>query len=199
MDNTTKMALIRAIFNLIFQGKQTMSINTWTQAPKPVGFENTIIAWVPRGFVNNTLRGVDAQINVGNRVLSLRFLEQNPNKTDHNGNLKPLAVQARSGQQIMWVIDRNVDKNGFLGRMQNGQWIPSEMRAYSPANAQAAVASPAGFSTNEVPDMPSNMSIPEYVIREMDDVPDDVMDSMIDNIDEFYHNHGGEFDYDPYQ
>ena len=93
-------------------------------------------------------------------------MEQNPNKTDKAGNLKQTAIRARNGEFIMWMMDRKPN-GGFLGSIQNGKWVASQMRATQPAQygAQAAGASHAGFSNDTVPDIPAGMTTPEYVIQ----------------------------------
>jgi len=168
MTNAQRMDLVNAIYNLIFTRK-AVDVNTWYQTPKPVGFEQFIVGWNPRTFTKGTLRGIDTDLNVDGKILSLRFLEQNPNKMDFNGNLKDFAIRARNGECIMWIIDKR-QENGFLGSVQNGQFIPSQMRAYRPAQSQvaAAGASPTGFSSDGIPDIPAGTSNPQYVINTAD-------------------------------
>jgi hypothetical protein len=136
MTNAQKMALITEIFNMIFASKQVLTNEQWGKVPAPQAFAGNMTYWGPRLFVNGTVRGVDIEVNVGDRILSLRFMEQNANKTDKNGNLKQTAIRARSGERIMWVVDRKAQVNAFLGSMQNGTWVASQDRATVPAQPQ---------------------------------------------------------------
>ena len=43
------------------------------------------------------MRGFDFTTKSGNKIIPLRVLEQNPNKTDGYGNLKANAILARQG------------------------------------------------------------------------------------------------------
>lgn len=106
-----------------------------------------------------TLRGFDISLDLGvlnpngtNKLLNLRFLEQNPNKVDGYGNLKENAILARAGNKIMWVIQNGVE-NGFLGKLQNDEWIPSRPRAYVAANNQNI--QPNNGEWSSVPTIPS--------------------------------------------
>ena len=90
-----------------------------------------------------TLRGFDIDIQVSDaRIIQLRFIEQNPDKVDGGGKLKPMAIAARRGSKIMWLIDRKVKSpaNGFLGRVQDGRFMPTQERAVVPAQKSAAPA-----------------------------------------------------------
>ena len=109
--------------------------------------------------MDQTIRGFDIDLNIGDKVIQLRCLEQNPNKTDHLGNLKQNSLLAQQGHKIMWVILRN---GGFLGRIQDGVWHASEQRAYSPK--QPPVETPASQDrlASGIPDV--NTEIPEYIL-----------------------------------
>ena len=135
MNNAQRMVLVRELFSMIFASKGVLDNEQWQFVNKPSGFESFITVWQPRTFVKGTVRGIDIDLNAGDRVLSLRFMEQNPNKCDKAGNLKQTAIRARSGECIMCVIDRKQQVNAFLGSMQNGTWVPSQMRATQPAQA----------------------------------------------------------------
>jgi len=112
------------IYNNLFQSKQSNTditkVNIITNMGKFPG----------RWFVSQTLRGFDVDINAGDKIVQIRCLEQNPNKTDNLGNLKPNANLARLGHKIMWVIDR---KGSWLGRIQDGAWVPAFETATKPA------------------------------------------------------------------
>ena len=90
------------------------------------------------------LRGFEVSLNIGKEYadglaapLNLRFIEQNPNKLDDNGNLKTFANLARQGHKIVWVINKDIP-NGFLGRVQDGQWEKSRQRVMQPAGTNQA-------------------------------------------------------------
>jgi len=183
MTNEQRMSLIKALYNLIFTGK-SQSYPQWQVAPKPAGYESVITAWVPRAYVNGTVRGIDIDINDGGKTLQLRFMEQNPNKCDKLGNLKETSIRARNGEFLMWVVDRKPG-GGFLGSIQNGTWIASQMRAYAPAqyNAAGAVASQTEFTSENIPDIPSGAGTPEYVIETMGDMDFNPDDFGVDEFD----------------
>lgn len=138
MTNQARMEFIMDVYRLIFsldpndpglhQSIQSVQIDQkW--APWLLFFQG-------RMFNDSTtktkiIRGFDVSLNIGEvnpngtiAPLNLRFMEQNPNKLDHNGNLKTFANLARGGHKIMWVINKDID-NGFLGRVQDDQWIKS--------------------------------------------------------------------------
>jgi hypothetical protein len=124
MTNEQKMQLLRFIAGTIFQSKaQNTDI---TQIPL---ITNTG-RWPGRMFKGD-LRGFDFSLNLGDRIINLRCLEQNPNKTDNFGNLKKYAILARQGHKIMWVIDTK--NNTFLGRLQDNVWYASFVTATTPA------------------------------------------------------------------
>ena len=92
-----------------------------------------------------TLRGFDISLDIGMKnpdgtikLLNLRFIEQNPNKLDAQGNLKENAILARAGNKIMWVVQNGIE-NGFLGKLQNGEWVPSRPRAYVAATGPIGI------------------------------------------------------------
>lgn len=112
------------IYNNLFQSKQNNTDITKVNIVTNMG------AFPGRWFVSQTLRGFDVDINAGDKIVQIRCIEQNPNKTDNNGNLKPNANLARMGHKIMWVIDR---KDSWLGRIQDGAWVPAFETATKPA------------------------------------------------------------------
>ncbi len=181
MTNQQRMSLIKSVYNLIFTCK-SQSFQQWQLAPKPAGYESIITLWVPRTFVNGTVRGIDININDNGRILHLRFMEQNLNKKDKMGNLSENAIRAHNGEFIMWAVDRKPE-GGFLGSIQNGTWIASQMRAYAPAqyNAAGAVASHTEFTSESIQDVPGNMPVPEYVVETMSGINPE--DYALDNFD----------------
>lgn len=146
MTNQARMEFIMDVYRLIFslnpndpglhQSIQGVQIDQkWT--PWLLFFQGRMFKDQSTGIL--CIRGFDASLNIdkvspaGTVVpLNLRFIEQNPNKLDHNGNLKTFANLARQGHKIMWVINKDVE-NGFLGRVQNDQWIKSQKRPVYPA------------------------------------------------------------------
>ena len=147
MSNQARMEFIMDVYRLIF------SLN-----PNDPGLHQNIQGvqmdpkWAPwllsfqgRMFKDSTtglmcIRGFEVSLNVGKvyadgltAPLNLRFIEQNPNKLDSNGNLKMFANLARQGHKIVWVINKDI-QNGFLGRVQDGQWEKSRPRVIQPAS-----------------------------------------------------------------
>lgn len=148
MTPKQKMDLTMLIFNLIFNSKQNgVDITTVRISHpnivngKPILQNNVRVGGEINGrwFENSathqkTLRGFDVDLQIDNGILQLRFIEQNPDKVDVAGNLKPMAIAARRGSHIMWLIDRTVHGgDGFLGRIQDGQFYQSHPRAVAPA------------------------------------------------------------------
>jgi hypothetical protein len=80
----------------------------------------------------------------------------------------------------MWVIDRN---GGFLGRMQDEEWVPGFEPATQPAvqqpvqqNVQNAAAQTESLELEELPELPNAADIPDYVLQsvaEMEEEPPD--------------------------
>lgn len=148
MTNQAKMEFIMDVYRLIFslnpndpglhQSIQGVQIDQkW--APWLLFFQGRMFKDSTTGLMS--IRGFDVSLNTGKALngvvmpLNLRFIEQNPNKVDNNGNLKTFANLARQGHKIIWVINKDIP-NGFLGRVQDGQWIKSRDRAVYPANNQ---------------------------------------------------------------
>jgi len=187
MNIKQRMDLLTMIFRTIFTSKAM-----GTDITKEVIHTNTG-QFNGRWFVNGLLRGFDISCNLGDRVINLRCLEQNPNKTDNYGNLKKYANLARQGNQIMWVIDKT--SNTFLGRMQNGEWHASFNPATQPASysqpAQQGAYNPAAspdpyheylndgpqtVSIDDLPELPNNVGIPDYVLQEIGEMDEDPPD-----------------------
>jgi hypothetical protein len=182
MTNEEKMAILKLIFNTLFQSKQQGTDITQVMITTNMG--NFLGRW----FSDNTLRGFDVDINLGNRTIQIRCVEQNPNKMDAKGNLKWTANLARQGHKIMWVIDRN---GGFLGRMQDEEWVPGFEPATQPANYQQQnlpqpdvpeIPGQPSYGQDlansivpeDLPEIPNAVDIPEYIlesIAEMEEPP----------------------------
>lgn len=136
MTNEQRMSLLRLVFRMIFQSKAsgtdiTQVILTTNTGRFPGRWFNDSSTGQP------SLRGFDFTCNLGSRIISIRCLEQNPNKVDNFGNLKKFAVLARQGHQIMWVINKNKAVDGFLGRIQDGEWVASFVPAVKPVGTLA--------------------------------------------------------------
>lgn len=199
MTNQEKMALLMQAYHAIFESRRLgtdiaqvrlnhPSLVMWNgQQYQVAGAQNG------RWFVNNTVRGFDLDISVGNNnVVQIRILEQNVNKQSQ------YAVMARQGIPIAWVIDRKVkDGDAFLGRIQSGQWHASEPRATYPAlpgptlpgpvvyaSAPNVIPSPEGVIDMEtMPDIPNQEAIPEAIYDSFadddgSDIPEDVLDHI---------------------
>lgn len=150
MTSIQKINLIKHIASLIFS-VPVSDPRTLLQVMK-----NTLtgIEWSPwiignriggRTFKNSTtgqatLRGFDISLNLGElnpngtiKLTSLRFIEQNPDKLDNYGNFKESAMLARQGHKIVWVISQGIE-GGFLGKLQDGEWIQNRPQAYTRTN-----------------------------------------------------------------
>ena len=147
MSNQARMEFIMDVYRLIFSLNPNdpglhQSIQGIQMDPK---WAPWLLSFQGRMFNDATtklmiIRGFDASLNIGKAYadglvapLNLRFIEQNPNKVDNNGNLKTFANLARQGHKIMWVINKDIPE-GFLGRIQDGQWEKSRQRVIQPAN-----------------------------------------------------------------
>jgi hypothetical protein len=185
MTNEEKMSLLKKIHLTLFTSKQTGTDITKERVLNPYITNTQAFG---RWFSDNTLRGFDVSIDLGTRVIDIRCVEQNPNKMDAKGNLKWTANLARQVHKIMWVIDRN---GGFLGRMQDDEWIPGFEPAIQPAiqNAPAQTDVPYvdpnksygqdladSLNIGELSEIPNAADIPEYVLQsvaEMEEEPPD--------------------------
>jgi hypothetical protein len=175
MHNQERMDLLMAIYNAIFHSKAQNSDITKVgmNHPKLLMYDWTNKTWITgsvhgRWFKNGQLRGFDVGFNLGDRILDIRCIEQNPLTGSEPARM------AQKGSKIMWVIQR--DKNVWLGRIQDGQWIPARERAYQPVQHTAAASQTGPANMNEIPDIPGNLDIPEYVLHQFAeddlDVPD---------------------------
>lgn len=169
MHNQARMEFIMDVYRLIFslnpndpglhQSIQGVQIDQkWT--PHLITFQGRMFKDSATGLL--TIRGFDASLNTDGAQsngtiapLNLRFIEQNPNKVDGNGNLKTFANLARQGHQIMWVINKDI-QNGFLGRVQNGQWHKSQQFATRPVQTTQILT---GAATNPDVDQYGNPMI----------------------------------------
>ena len=178
MNNVEKMQFIRMVADALFTAKASNlnMLGIIIQHPNIVDSTGLTTGKAQGRWFKNaetgqqTIRGFDVNLNVNDRVLSLRFMEQNPDKTDGRGNLKWTAALARKGHKMMWVVNRSVQVGGFLGRLQDGEWIPSQERAYTPANNQAA---PARSAMENIPDIPADVGIPEYTLQSYANMEDE--------------------------
>lgn len=143
MNNAEKVQLILLVHQTIFQSKMhgsdikqvTVTTNTGVHPGR----------WFGDGKGGGTLRGFDFTVQDHTGIIPMRMLEQNPDKQDGFGNLKQNAILARQGHKIAWLIRR--DTNSFLGKVQDGKWIPSKPRAtqkvtFNNAVPGAAIVSP---------------------------------------------------------
>jgi len=138
MTYEESMALLRTLWQVIFSTKtHGMDISLYK-------IKTNTGEWPGRWFKDSstgqqTLRGFDFTCNMGNRIVEIRCIEQNPNKTDNFGNLKAMANRARRGELIMWVIDRKQQGwDAFLGHLvgtalaEPPKWVPSKTPATRP-------------------------------------------------------------------
>jgi len=147
--------------------------------------------WFKNGVTGeSTLRGFDIDIQTDNKILQLRFIEQNPDKVDAQGHLKPMAVAARKGSKIMWLIDRKAKpgENGFLARVQDGVFKPSQERAVAPVakSAPAPVVQPAQNVQRQVASQTADEEIVEDLPWEEDSIPDLSDDGIPESVMKFY-------------
>jgi hypothetical protein len=202
MTNEQRMAFLMHLESLIFASKLAGTDITQVQIdPRWAPF----IASGGRGrWFGNGLRGFDVGLRLGNVIRNFRVLEQNPMKRDKNQNFSQYAVLAQQGHRIVWIIDQAKQTDAFLGRIHDGQFIASTPRAtYSapPAQQFTGAAAGAGFmpnytapqgavSTNDLPEVPVDMDIPEYVLATLEndidpailaDLESDVLTEDIDN------------------
>jgi hypothetical protein len=194
MTPAEKMILIKTAVRAIFRAKAL-----GTDIRQLILTTNTG-RWAGRWFKNSatgqqTLRGIDFTVLDGGITKRLRIIEQNPDKTDNQGNLKQYASLARQGHEIAWLIDTQVS-NGFLGRMQDGEWIPSRPQVVNPiqeASAMVANANPTegdvymNYATDEeidptpeggddTPEIPEDIGIPEWVLHELADMDEPTLE-----------------------
>lgn len=160
MTSTERMAFLMTVYNTIFTSKAQGTNPETIRITHPNIVPSQYRQGQGRWFVNNTVRGFDIDLNIGNKVIQLRCMEQNPNKTNSKGNFSENAILAQKGHKIMWAIIRD---GGFLGKIQDGVWHVSEQRAYGPQQPHVETG-PASQDrlASEIPDI--NTEIPEYVL-----------------------------------
>lgn len=165
MTNQEKMALLLSMYREIFttkaQNVDAPSMVVCSPYLVPIG--NTVGRW----FKNGLIRGFDFDVQDGNRVLQLRMVEQNFTLIDSAGNLTHYANLAVQGHSIVWVIDRKKKSGAFLGRIQDGKWHASKPRATQPAKSSALP-----HPVNEIPDIPGDIGIPDFVVTTMSEMED---------------------------
>jgi len=169
-----KIQLLVLVYLLIFNSKQANSDITKVVLahPKIKGgkingrwFKNSVTG-------QRTLRGFDFVAVDGNKEIPLRMIEQNPNKNSR------YAEMAKVGSKIAWVIRQDLE-NGFIGRVQDGQWYKSgyETQAVKYQH-HAAQTTPPPTQPMELQELPivDDAEIPEFVIRALAEVPYDGLD-----------------------
>lgn len=166
----TKIALM--CFNAIFISKQRGSDITQVQVRHPNIANGAVNGrWFRDSSTGQqTLRGFDLDIRDGQKLYKLRMLEQNPNKLNTQGQLKPMAAAARAGTKIMWIIDRSV-QGGFLSRIQDGKLVKFQEPAYSQnrnAVAKSSTSAPPPAPPQE-PVEPDLDNLPN--VQRLEDIP----------------------------
>ncbi len=195
MTNQEKMSLLLSMYRILFATK-AQNVDAPSMVVKNPYLEPLSVA-VGRWFKNGLLRGFDFDVRVGDRVLQLRMVEQNFTLRDPAGNLTHYANLAVQGHSIVWVIDRKKKNDAFLGRIQDGKWHASKPRAVTNAAAvnaayehinrdvndpnfhgipgtsvQPAKNSALPHLVSEIPDIPGDIGIPDYVVTAMNEVED---------------------------
>lgn len=173
MTNEQRMAFLMHLESLIFASK---AANTNMMQVRIDPRWAPFIAMGGAGrYFGQGLRGFDVSLRLDGRVRTFRVLEQNPQKRDKSGfNFSQYAVLAQQGHKIVWIIDTTIQPNTFLGRIQDGQFVPSAQRATytaAPQPTTQAYTGPAysqSVDTTDLPDVPVDMDIPEYVISSLD-------------------------------
>ena len=190
MTNEQRMGFLMMVVNLIFASKAANSDITTVRIPQQ---------WMPfvsiggsGRYFKGQLRGFDLTLNLGNGDhIALRILEQNPFKRDNAGNFKPFSVLAQQGHKIAWVINQGAPAgNQFLGRIEDGVWVPSEQRPVQNAGPMYTGPQPvnvphqAPVYDDSFQEVPPGMDVPEYVVMEMGaeedfDMPDLEIDESV--------------------
>ena len=185
MPNQQHLAILNTLHKMIFSlDKNFFTVNASISIEGTLG--NVAVPRLFRDRTNNTpsLKGFDFSIaGKSGKVLSFRFIEQNPNTSSQ------YARMANLGAKIAWLIDTKVD-NGFLGRYQSspesgniGHWYPNRPWATRPKTQAVASRTEAVMTQTdsaELPELPED--IPEVSTSEVS-IPEMVIE-MIGNIDE---------------
>ena len=165
VQNQTKVELMMAVYRSIFGARKESMMDDLTNAAAIIHerCKDFMLRINPRLFKDSTtgvkdVPGFDVTCDFGDqnpngtmKVRALRFIAQNPNKRDANGNLKENAILAQTGHRIMWAIDTAIE-NGFMGKVMDDQWIPNAPRAtYAARNGatQAADVTGRNYQKNE--------------------------------------------------
>jgi hypothetical protein len=69
---------------------------------------------------NSGLPGYNITFNIAGRRVKRAIVPQNPNKKYQDGNLKPTAISARSGNRIAWIMTGEKGATDFLFKYENG-------------------------------------------------------------------------------
>jgi hypothetical protein len=142
INNAQRMELVMEVYRAVFAARLENQLEDLNNSAGAISARWSIYILNIRGrlFKNSTIPGFDISLNIGDtnqdgtlKPLRLRFIAQNPDKRDGNGNLKENAILALQGHKIMWVINQDI-ANGFLGKVMDDQWYPSTQRATYPAN-----------------------------------------------------------------
>lgn len=174
MTNEQRMAFLMHVESLIFASK--LANTDITRVSIDPRWRPFIADGGNGRWFGNGLRGFDVNLRLGNVVRNFRILEQNPMKRDKSQNFSQYAVLAQQGHRIVWIIDRAKQTDAFLGRIQDGVFIASTPRAtYSAPQYAAAGAgqpvytgAPVPTTTNDLPEVPVDMDIPEYVMATLE-------------------------------
>jgi len=127
MTNQEKMALVKKAWALIFESKAVNSDITTVELVHPAIINGRCRGrWFKNSVTGQaTLRGFDIPLMINGQTITIRILEQNPNKGSE------YAKMARAGSKIAWIINTALDQ--FTGRIQDGQFYPARTPAYRPA------------------------------------------------------------------
>lgn len=193
MNNQQKMELIMMVYRAVFTARQTdpltdlnfESVNIAARFQNVFNVQGRLFRDSTTGIQD--IPGYDISLDVGEKnlnntikPLNLRFIAQNPNKVDNNGNLKENAILARKGHKIMWVINQGI-ANGFLGKIIDGTWQASAPRATYPANQNANYPNP-----RQAVDQGGgqyNMNQGDWVAALPDIGQEDVSDAIVEAMD----------------
>ena len=165
MNSQEKVAILIGAAGLIFTSKRN-NTNMYEES-----FVTNAGTFKGRTFVGAKIRGIDFAVTEDNgTVVRIRAIEQNPNKRDDLGMLKPNALLAQQGHEITWFIRTDTGKDVWLGKVMDGQWQPSQTRAvekvtyeYPAPGIYKATAVASQNQSNEVvpPDLSDWESLPE--------------------------------------
>ena len=167
MTNEQRMAFLMDLESLIFASK--VANTDITKVFIPPQWAPFIISGGNGRFFNGGLRGFDVDLRLGVAVLHLRVLEQNPQKIGKGGVFSQYAVLAQQGHKIVWIINRALKNDAFMGRIQDGLFIASAPRAtynaptYQPPVQQNYMVHQS-VNVQSLPEVPPDMDASEYVV-----------------------------------